>query len=350
MPNDNNIQPLVPELQTLFADVCAIINSTRQQLAAAYTNYQLIMYWSIGTRINQDILGGKRAEYGAQIVSTLSTQLQQQYGDEYVERNLRRMMQFAQEVDQQIVSTLSTQLTWSHVIEILPLKEALQREFYLTMASSNRWSVRTLRKEIDGSLYQRTAIAGKDNEQIHQELTSLRTEGITTPDLVFKNPYFLSFTGLKGYYSERSLEDALINSIQQFLIELGNGFCFVDRQKRMVIDGDDFYLDLLFYHRKLHRLIAIDLKTTRFHHEYKSQMELYLSWLDKNEREEGELPPLGLILCTEGSEEQIKYLEMDKTGIRVAHYYTELPKPEELQEIIQRQIQFSKQNAPQLPE
>lgn len=117
----------------------------------------------------------------------------------------------------------------------------------------------------------------------------------------------------------------------------------------MIIDGDDFYLDLLFYHRKLHRLIAIDLKTTRFHHEYKSQMELYLSWLDKNEREEGELPPLGLILCTEGSEEQIKYLEMDKTGIHVAHYYTELPKPEELQEIIQRQIQFSRQKT-QLPE
>lgn len=337
---NNEIHPIpASDYQTLLTDVCTIIDGTRQQLAAAYTNCQLIMYWSIGTRINQDILQGKRAEYGAQIVSTLSTQLQQQYGDEYVERNLRRMMQFAQEVDQQIVSTLSTQLTWSHVIEILPLKEALQREFYLTMASSNRWSVRTLRKEISGSLYQRTAIAGKDNEQIHQELTSLRTEGITTPDLVFKNPYFLSFTGLKGYYSERSLEDALINSIQQFLIELGNGFCFVDRQKRMVIDGDDFYLDLLFYHRKLHRLIAIDLKTDRFHHEYKSQMELYLSWLDKNEREEGELSPLGLILCTEGSEEQIRYLEMDKTGIRVAQYYTELPEPAKLQEIIQRQLQ-----------
>lgn len=155
MANDNNnIQPLTTEYHSLLADVCAIIDSTRQQLAATYTNYQLLMYWSIGTRINQDILGGKRAEYGAQIVSTLSTQLQQQYGDEYVERNLRRMMQFAQEVDQQIVSTLSTQLTWSHVIEILPLKEALQREFYLTMASSNKWSVRTLRKEIDGSLYQ----------------------------------------------------------------------------------------------------------------------------------------------------------------------------------------------------
>ena len=171
-------------------------------MAATFTNMQLLMYWNIGNRINKDVLCGKRAEYGAQIVSTLSTQL-----------------------------------TWSHVIEILPLKETLQREFYLTMASSHKWSVRTLRKEITGGLYQRTAIAGKDDKQIHQELTMLRTEGITTPDLVFKNPYFLSFTGLKGYYSEQSLEDALINRIQQFLIELGNEFCFVDRQKRMVIDG-----------------------------------------------------------------------------------------------------------------
>lgn len=344
MAKDTDIQPLTVEYNDIYREVCAIIDKTRQQLASAYTNLQLLMYWNIGNRINQDVLCGKRAEYGAQIVSTLSTQLQKQYGDEYSERNLRRMMQFAVEVDGQIVSTLSTQLTWSHVIEILPLKEALQREFYLTMASSNKWSVRTLRKEIGGCLYQRTAIAGKDDLQIHKELTSLRTEGVTSPDLVFKNPYFLSFTGLKGYYNEQSLEDALINSIQQFLIELGNGFCFVDRQKRMVIDGDDFYLDLLFYHRKLHRLIAIDLKTTRFHHEYKSQMELYLSWLDKNEREEGEQPPLGLILCTEGSEEQIRYLEMDNTGIRVAHYYTELPQPEELQSIIRRQMMISQQS------
>ena len=328
----------------LFKDVCQIIEASRQRVAISVNSELTLMYWHIGERINKEVLHDQRAEYGKAIVSTLSAQLMELYGRDFNSRNLHRMMQFAREFsDFQIVSTLSTQLTWSHVIEILPLKETLQREFYLTMASSHKWSVRTLRKENTGGLYQRTAIAGKDDKQIHQELTMLRTEGITTPDLVFKNPYFLSFTGLKGYYSEQSLEDALINRIQQFLIELGNGFCFVDRQKRMVIDGDDFYLDLLFYHRKLHRLIAIDLKTTRFHHEFKSQMELYLSWLDKNEREEGELPPLGLILCTEGSEEQIKYLEMDKSGIRVAHYYTELPKPEELQLIIKRQMAIAQQ-------
>jgi len=164
---------------SLFEDVCGIIDGTRQQLALAFTNCQLIMYWNIGTRVNQDVLGGRRAGYGEQIVQTLSTQLRQLYGDEYVERNLRRMMQFAQEVDWTIVSTLSTQLTWSHVIEILPLKEALQREFYLTMASSYRWSVRTLRKEIDGSLYQRTAIAGKEDEQIHQELIRMSVKMVS---------------------------------------------------------------------------------------------------------------------------------------------------------------------------
>ena len=188
--DNNNIQLATIEYTNLYSEVCDIIDRTRQQLAATFTNMQLLMYWNIGNRINKDVLCGKRAEYGAQIVSTLSTQLQRQYGDEYTERNLRRMMQFAMEVDEEIVSTLSTQLTWSHVIEILPLKETLQREFYLTMASSHKLSVRTLRKEITGGLYQRTAIAGTDDKQIHQELTMRRTEGITTPDLVVKNPYF----------------------------------------------------------------------------------------------------------------------------------------------------------------
>ena len=327
----------------LFGDVCVIIDNTRKQLAKAYLNAQLLMYWCVGERINVDVLDGKRATYGQQIVSTLSTQLRQRYGDEYAERNLRRMMQFASEVSKEIVSTLSTQLTWSHVIEILPLKESLQREFYLTMATTYRWSVRSLRKEIDSQLYQRTAIAGKENEQIHRELTKLRSEGTITPDLVFKNPYFLGFTGLRGYYSERTLEDTLVTRIQQFLIELGTGFAFVERQKRMVIDGEDFYLDLLFYHRKLRRLIAVDLKITPFKPAYKSQMELYLNWLNKYERESWEEPPLGLILCAEGAEEQIQLLEFDKTGIRVAQYYTELPDQKLLQQTIRNYIQHAKQ-------
>jgi predicted nuclease of restriction endonuclease-like (RecB) superfamily len=248
------------------------------------------------------------------------------------------MMQFAQLFpDFQIVSTLLSKLSWSHFVIVMPIKDELQREFYLTMAANEMWSVRTLQAKIDGMLYERTAIATKPEELIKQELADLRDNETLSPDLVFKSPYFLEFTGLKGMYSEKSLEDSLVAHLEQFIMELGNGFTFVERQKRMIIDGEDFYLDLLFYHRKLHRLIAIDLKLGRFKAQYKGQMELYLRWLEQNEMQPGEESPLGLLLCTEGSEEQINLLQLDKSGIRVAQYLTELPS----KEVLLRQLQKS---------
>lgn len=249
------------------------------------------------------------------------------------------MMQFAALFpDSQIVATLSRQLSWSHFVEVIPLKDGLQREFYLTVAASERWSIRRLRKEIDGMLYERTAISGKPDELIRQELLHLRDDNVLSPDLVFKSPYFLEFTGLKGMYSEKSLEDCLVAHLEQFILELGNGFSFIERQKRMIIDGEDFYLDLLFYHRRLHRLIAIDLKLGKFKAQYKGQMELYLRWLEKNEMEPDEETPLGLLLCTEGGNEQIELLQLDKAGIKVAQYMTELPPKELLQKQLQKSI------------
>ena len=303
------------------------------------------MYWHIGERINRDVLGSHRAEYGKQIVSTVSAQLQEEFSSKgFAKRNIHRMMQFAQQFpDIKIVTTLSTQMTWSHVVEVLSLPDDIQREFYLTLAASERWSVRRMRKEIDGMLYERTAISSKPDELIKQELIKLREEQTLSPDLVFKSPYFLEFTGLKGMYSEKSLEDSLVAHLEQFIIELGNGFSFVARQKRMIIDGEDFYLDLLFYHRRLHRLIAIDLKLGRFKAQYKGQMELYLRWLEKNEMEQGEETPLGLLLCTEGSEEQIELLQLDKSGIKVAQYLTELPSREVLRLQIQKSLAAAKQ-------
>jgi predicted nuclease of restriction endonuclease-like (RecB) superfamily len=234
------------------------------------------------------------------------------------------------------------QLSWTHSLQVLPLKDDLQREFYLTFAASERWSVRQLRKEIDGMLFERTAISGKPDEFIKKELSTLRDDNVMSPDLVFKSPYFLEFTGLKGMYSEKNLEDSLIAHLEQFIIELGNGFSFVARQKRMIIDGQDFYLDLLFYHRRLHRLIAIDLKLGSFKAQYKGQMELYLRWLEKNEMEPGEETPLGLLLCTEGNDEQIELLQLDKAGIKVAQYLTELPPRHVLMQQIQKSLETAK--------
>ncbi len=330
--------------QSLIQDIRKIIEQARGHVAST-ANYTLsMMYWHIGERVNAEVLKNKRAEYGKKIVASLSRQLREEYGAKgFDEKNIRRMMQFAQEFPkEQIVASVMRQLSWTHILQVLPIKNELQREFYLTLATSERWSVRQLRKEIDGMLYERTAISGKPDEIIKKELTTLRDDNMLTPDLVFKNPYFLEFTGLKGMYSERDLEDSLVAHLEQFIIELGNGFSFVARQKRMIIDGEDFYLDLLFYHRRLHRLIAIDLKLGRFKAQYKGQMELYLRWLEKNEMEPGEESPLGLLLCTEGSEEQIELLQLDKSGIKVAQYLTELPPRDVLIHQIQKSLDVAK--------
>lgn len=312
--------------ESLITDLRTLINEARNKVALIVNTEITLLYWHIGKRINEEVLGNQRAEYGKQIVSTVSTQLTKEYGRGFELRNLRRMMQFAELFpDFQIVAPLARQLSWSHFIELLSIKNDLGREFYLTMAASENWSIRTLRNKIDSMLYERTAISNKPEEVIKTELANLRDNEILSPDLVFKSPYFLEFTGLKGVYSEKSLEDSLLVHIEHFILELGVGFTFVERQKRMIIDGEDFYLDLLFYHRKLRRLVAIELKLGKFKAAYKGQMELYLRWLEKHEMEAGEESPIGLLLCTEGSEEQIELLQLDQTGIRVAQYMTELP-------------------------
>ena len=345
MADIEKINPTEIVSAELLGDLRKIIDSARSHVAAT-ANYELtMMYWHIGDRINRDVLNNERAEYGKQIVATVARQLQEEYGTKgFEERTIRRMMQFAlQFPDFQIVSPLVSKLSWTHFLIVMPIKDALQREFYLTMAATERWSKRTLQAKIDGMLYERTAIATKPEELIKQELAGLRDNETLSPDLVFKSPYFLEFTGLKGMYSEKSLEDSLVAHLEQFIMELGNGFTFVERQKRMIIDGEDFYLDLLFYHRKLHRLIAIDLKLGRFKAQYKGQMELYLRWLEQNEMQPGEESPLGLLLCTEGSEEQINLLQLDKSGIRVAQYLTELPSKEVLLRQLQKSLAAAKE-------
>ena len=327
-----------------MTDLRQIIDEARIHLAST-ANYELtMMYWHIGERINRDVLRKERATYGKQIIATVSRQLQTWYGSKgFEERTIRRMVQFAQEFpDWQIVSPLVSKLSWTHFLTIMPLKDTLQREFYLTMAANERWSKRTLQAKIDGMLYERTALSSKPEEVVKQELANVRDNKVVSPDVVFKSPYFLEFTGLKGLYSEKDLEDSLVAHLEQFILELGNGFCFAERQKRMIIDGEDFYLDLLFYHRKLHRLIAIDLKLGRFKAQYKGQMELYLRWLEQNEMEPGEESPLGLLLCTEGSEEQIELLQLDKSGIKVAQYMTELPPRDVLIQQIQKSLEVAK--------
>jgi predicted nuclease of restriction endonuclease-like (RecB) superfamily len=301
------------------------------------------LYWQIGSRIRQDILKEKRADYERKIVVTLSRQLTEDYGNNFNKKNLRRMIQFAEVFpDKEIVVSLIRQLSWTHFIALIPLKDDLQRDFYAEMCRMERWSVRTLRKKIDGMLYERTAISKKPEELVKKELSALRDEDRLTPDLVFRDPYFLDFLGLKDTFSEKDLETAILGEMESFILELGAGFSFVARQKRITVDNEDYYLDLLFFHRKLKRLIAIELKLGKFKAAYKGQMELYLRWLEKYEKEPGEEIPLGLILCAGKTSEQIELLQLDKSGIKVAEYMTELPKRELLEQKLHKAVELAR--------
>ena len=322
----NAVAPTQPNPEALVSDLRELILSARQTVARGVNAALVVLHWQIGRRIHQDILNSKRAEYGQEIVPTLSAQLTPEFGDGFSKRNLFRMVQFAEAFpDQQILSTLSKELGWSHFVELLPLKKHLQRDFYAEMCRVERWSVRLLRQKIGGMLYERTALSKKPSKLAALELQKLREEDKLTPDLVFRDPYFLDFLGLKGAYSERDLETAILRDLEAFLVELGSDFAFLARQKRITVDGEDFYLDLLFFHRRLRRLVVIDLKLGKFAPADVGQMEFYLRWLKKHEMRPGEDEPLGLILCAEKSDERIELFELAKRGIRVGEYLTELP-------------------------
>lgn len=316
--------------QGLLTDLREMILTARQSVATTANATLTMLHWQIGQRIRKEILNEKRAEYGEEIVVSLSRQLSAEFGRGFAEKNLRRMVQFADVFpDLQILATLSGELGWSHFVELIPLKKHLQREFYAEMCRLERWSVRTLRQKISGMLYERTALSKKPEELAAMELKVLREEDKMTPDLVFRDPYLLGFLGLKNSYSEKDLESAILREIEAFILELGNGFAFVERQKRIIVDDDDFYLDLLFYHRQLRRLVAIELKLEDFKPGDKGQMELYLNWLNRYERNAGEEKPIGLILCAGKKSETIELLDLERSDIRVSSYWTDiLPKKE----------------------
>ena len=311
---------------TLFQDLRVLIIEARQDVAQQVNSALVLLYWHVGKRIRQDTLKEKRAGYGEEIVPTLSAQLIPEFGSSFSTRNLWHMIRFAEVFpDEKIVNALSTQLGWTHFRHIIAFDDPLKRDFYAEMCRIERWSTRTLEKKISGMLFERTALSRKPVELAKQELAQLREEDKLTPDLVFRDPYLLDFLGLKDTYSEKDLETAILRELEAFILELGVGFTFVARQKRMTVDDEDYYLDLLFYHRKLRRLVAIDLKLGKFQAADKGQMELYLRWLEKYEQQPDEESPIGLILCADKSEEHIKLLQLDKGGIRVAAYLTELP-------------------------
>jgi predicted nuclease of restriction endonuclease-like (RecB) superfamily len=308
----------------LLKELAQLIEQSQQQVVAQANSTLTLLFWQVGKRINENILQNKRAEYAKQIVSTLSTQLEARYGRNFELGNLRRMLQFAEQFpDREIVVPLARQLSWSHFLILIPLKSQEAKLFYAQKAMAEGLGKRELRKQISLKAFERNTIANLQNTTSHPAISN-----------TFKDPYFLDFLGLQNTYLEKDLEAAILRELEAFILELGKGFAFVERQKRMIIDGEDFHLDLLFYHRNLKRLVAVELKLGKFEAKHKGQMELYLKWLNRYEKQDGELPPVGLILCAESSREQVELLEMHKDGIMVAEYWTELPPKKELEQKI----------------
>lgn len=332
------------KMPCLLSEVCSLIDTSRQRVAITVNAEISALYWHIGQRIHQEVLQGKRAEYGKQIIASLSVQLTEEYGRGWSEKQLRHCLHFVEVFpDIKIISTLWRQLTWSHIKELIYIDVPLKREFYIELCQLEKWSVRALRDRVNSMLFERTAISKKPEKIIQNDLQQLKITKTLSTDLVFRDPYVLDFLGLSDTYSEKDLESAILAELQHFITELGSDFAFLARQKRITIDNDDYYIDLLFYHRRLRRLVAIELKLGKFKAEHKGQMELYLRWLEKYEMVKGEEKPIGLILCASKNEEHIELLDLEQSNIRVAQYITQLPDFKLLEDKLHQAIRLAKQ-------
>lgn len=335
--------PPSPYTNPLFGEIRDLIEQSRQHVAATVNSAITVLYWKIGKRINDDVLENQRANYGEQIVQSLSAQLTEEYGKGWSEKHLRHCLRIAETMsDGEILYAVSRELSWTHLRSIIYLDSELKRKFYIELCKLEKWSTRALQERINSMLYERTAISKKPNETIQNDLDLLNKEKQVTPDLVFRDPYFLDFLGLSDTYSEKDLEGAILVEIQKFICEIGSDFAFLARQKRISIDNDDYYIDLLFYHRRLKCLVAIDLKLGKFNAAHKGQMELYLRWLEKYEMVDGEKPPIGLILCAYKNAEHVELMQLDKSNIRVAEYLTKLPEIKVLEQKLHLAIEVAR--------
>ena len=320
-------------IDDLYNRIVTLIEKAKMNVAVKVNNEMTFLYWNIGKDITENVLKNQKAEYGKSVIKKLSQKLVIEYGRGYSTRNIFRMLKFYDYFpDIENLSTLSAKLSWSHFVELLQIQDKLKRDFYATMCANEFWGVRTLRERIGSALFERTAISKKPEQTIINDLQLLTDENKMTTDLFFRDPYILDFLELKDTYSEKDLENAIINELEKFILEMGNDFAFLARQKRITIDGRDYYMDLLFYHRKLRRLVVIELKLDEFKPEHKGQVELYLKWLDKYERAEGEESPVAIILCATKSDMMTELLELSNSGIHVAQYLTNYVPKELLEE------------------
>ncbi len=327
----------------LYQGVVDIINDAKRDVIVYVNKHANMMFWQIGHFINEDMGYQQYSAYGDKILATLSQRLTALYGKGYTYSAVTRMMKVARIYNEEgMFATLSQTLTWSHFLELITIEDDTKRLFYQQMGIAEHWSVRQLRDKQDEMAYERSLIAAKPENEIITTLEQVSPTHMET-DAVLRNSYVLDFLGLSGYYSEGELEAAIAKQLEAFILELGQGFAFLERQKRFTIDGTDYYLDLLFYHRKLKCLVAIDLKLGKFKPQYKGQMELYLKYLQKYDMQPDENPPIGLLLCSEGNTEHIELMMLNEDRIKVAQYLTCLPDKQWFIDKLNRSILIAKE-------
>ena len=326
--------------QTVIKDIQSLIDQSKLSAVRAVNREMTVLYWNIGKRLKEEILQLKRAEYGQKILQTVSAKLTDLYGKGFSERNLSNCISFY-ELFPELDPNLVDKLTWSHFVELLTLKDPLEREFYAEMTKLDNWSVRTLREKRGKLLYQRTAVSKRPQDVIKESLNLVKNDGKLSTDMILQDPYIMDFLNLPEHYTESDLETSILNEVSKFLLEIGVGFSFVARQKRISVGNDDFYIDLLLYNRLLKRLVVLELKTTKFKPSYKGQMEFYLNWLDQNEKTAGEEKPIGIILCAEKDEAQIKVFDLEASGIHIAKYLPVLPEQDVFERKIKNLLQTS---------
>jgi predicted nuclease of restriction endonuclease-like (RecB) superfamily len=323
--------------QSFIVDIKVIISNAKNRAILLVDNERTIMYWHIGRRIFEEEQGGKsRADYGAYLIKTLSEQLQPEFGSGFSYRQLNWYRKLYRTFP--IVSSLRTQLSWTHYKMLLSVNTNDGREFYIAETIKNNWNSRQLERQIDSSLYERLLLSNDKEAVIAVAKGELKPSEARQ---IIKDPMYLEFLGLKreASYYEKDLEAAIITHLQEFLLELGNGFSFIARQKRIHLDGDDFYIDLVFYNRLLHCFVLIDIKTRKLSHEDVGQMQMYVNYYDRIEKSSEENKTIGILLCARKNEAVVKFtLPEGNKNIIASQYHLYLPTEQQLINEIKKEI------------
>lgn len=324
---------MIPQsIDELISTVSGAITHARRQVAISINASMSWLYWGIGRHIVEFERGGRKAVYGQELLKVLAKELESRFGRGFSWRNLYMMCQFYEGFsDPEILQTVSAKLPWSSLCRILSVREPAARQFYLEVAFKEVWSYRQLHRNIQSGLYYRTPSSSQ--KVMLRKKSAL---SVLSPEEIIKDPYVFDFLGLQDKsYSENDLESALVNRLQHFLTELGKGFCFEARQRRIDLSGRDYYVDLVFYHRLLKMSILVDLKIGEFAHAYAGQMNYYLNWWKRNEMVLGDKPPIGIILCTTKDDAHVEFaLGGLANRIFVSRYQINMPTKAELQSFL----------------